>query len=450
MITGKVKVLIISVLLVSSGAGAAQAPAKLTLRQCLEYALENSHSMNICQLESKESAAKTKEISASVLPQVNASASMTDNLAIPVVMLPGEIIGMPGEMIPAELGVQYETNAAVQLSQVIFNPALFSGIKAARNAEELLQLKTKLTKEQLIFDVASVFYNILHSEQQLKSVKGNIALQDSLYAKTALRVKEELTREIDLNRIKVNITGLNVQLESLLAAIEQQKRYLQVLSGMSLNEPFSLDDSVLDEMSFPETALNGNEPFLAKTELALLQKHQELNALELKTVRMQYVPTLSFVASGAYQFQSEELQLGNKENWFKSAFIGLQLSIPLFDGFFKRHRITQIKLQRQKLESDWDYAKQSIQMEQENARTELLVSYRSMKAQEENFRLAEQVYGQCRLLYQEGLYNVTDLLQTENALREAQTAYIVELIRFKKAGLNLMKADGKLEELIEN
>jgi outer membrane protein TolC len=86
-------------------------------------------------------------------------------------------------------------------------------------------------------------------------------------------------------------------------------------------------------------------------------------------------------------------------------------------------------------------------MERRNALAELTVSYKSVKSQEENLRLAERVCEQSRKLFQEGLYSVTDLLQTENSLREAQISHISELIRFKKAGLNLMRAEGKLGEL---
>jgi outer membrane protein TolC len=436
-----------SVFLILTKIVTAQDFRELTLRQCLEYAIENSYSMNKARLESKESVVRTKEVRVSLLPQADASASLNDNLAIPVVMLPGEIIGQPGEMIPAELGVQYDAAVSVQLSQVIFNPVLFTGIKAARNAEELMQLKARMTREQLIFDVASVYYDILHSERQLHSITENIALQDTLLVKTALRVKEDLTRGIDLNRIKVNISGLKVQQERLSATVEQQKRYLQVLTGMPLDEPFSLDKAVLNKTEFPEIAPNGNASPLQKTEIDLLNKQLELNALELKSVRMEYVPTLSFIAAGAYQFQSEEFRFDNRENWFKSAYVGLRLSVPIFDGSSKHYRKTQLKLQGLQLENDVNQTKQSIQAERRNALSELSVSYRAMKSQEENFRLAEQVYEQSRLLYQEGLYSVTDLLQTENSLHEAQTTHISEIIRFKKAELNLMKANGTLLEL---
>jgi outer membrane protein TolC len=436
-------------IIIYTGTSKAQNPSTaLSLKECLEYAVESNHSMTKSRLESLETVAKRKETRASILPQVNASAALTDNLAIPVVMLPGEIIGQPGEMIPAELGVPYEASVAVQFSQVIFNPALFTSIQAARSAEELMKLKRKMTEEQLIYDVASVYYDILHSEQQLKSISGNLNLQDSLYAKTDLRVKEDLAREIDLNRIRVNISELKVRQEHLNTVIEQQKRYLQVLIGMPLNENLSLDNAVLTTIDCPEeTLLNDENRLSQRTELLLLQQQKQLNTLELKATQWQYAPTLSVVASGAYSFQSEALLLSDKEHWFKSAYIGLRLNIPLFDGASKHHSLTQIRLQRRILDNDLHSAEQSVRMEQRNALEELTVSYKSVKSQEENLRLAEKVYEQSRMLYQEGMYNVTDLLQTENSLRGAQIAHISEMIRFKKAELKWMKARGKLLEL---
>jgi outer membrane protein TolC len=251
-----------------------------------------------------------------------------------------------------------------------------------------------------------------------------------------------------MNRIKVNISDLKVKRERLYTVIEQQKRYLQVLMGMPLDDDFSLDNAALTEVDFPEIALTGDESMLfEKTELALLRRQKELNTLELKANRMQYSPTLSLVASGAYQFQSEKFRLNSKENWFKSAFIGLRLDIPVSDGMAKRHGAAQIRLRAMKLDNDLYDAEQSLRMERRNALAELTVSYKSVKSQEENLRLAEKVCEQSRKLYQEGLYSVTDLLQTENSLREAQISQISELIRFKKAELNLMKAEGKLGEL---
>jgi hypothetical protein len=65
------------------------------------------------------------------LPQINLSGSLDDNVALPKLVLPGEIIGQPGEQIPVEMGTQYVLDASARLEQVIFSPTFFAGIKNA-------------------------------------------------------------------------------------------------------------------------------------------------------------------------------------------------------------------------------------------------------------------------------------------------------------------------------
>ncbi|KAA6338885.1 hypothetical protein EZS27_013149 [termite gut metagenome] len=87
-------------------------------------------------------------------------------------------------------------------------------------------------------------------------------------------------------------------------------------------------------------------------------------------------------------------------------------------------------------------------MNYQNAIAQLKTIYESVQAQNENLQLAEKVYGQTILLYKEGLANLTDLLETENSLHEAKTAQTSEMIRYKKAKIDLLKANGTLENLL--
>ena len=90
----------------------------------------------------------------------------------------------------------------------------------------------------------------------------------------------------------------------------------------------------------------------------------------------------------------------------------------------------------------------SLQANLENAAAQLVVGYQSVKAQKENLHLAEKVYEQTTLLYAEGLANLTDLLETETSLREAQMLHVSEIIRYKKTEIDLMKAEGTLGNLL--
>jgi hypothetical protein len=92
--------------------------------------------------------------------------------------------------------------------------------------------------------------------------------------------------------------------------------------------------------------------------------------------------------------------------------------------------------------------KQVIQANLQSAAERLIVGYKSVKAQEENLRLAGKVYEQTTMLYAEGLANLTDLLETEISLREAQVLHVHEVIRYKKTEIDMMKAEGILGSLL--
>ena len=442
-------IIITSALAVSTlnTATAQDTPQKITLQQCLDFAVNNSYVMQRAALDVKEAAYKTKEVRAGVLPQVSGSGGLDDNILLPVMLLPGEIVGQPGTQIPAKIGTQYVVDLTARAEQVIFNPALFTGIKMARNSEELQRLRSRMNREELIYDVSAVFYDILSSVEEFDNIRYMLSRQDSLYLLMQDRVKEDLTREVDLNRIQVNITNLKVRCENIQTAIVQRKKYLQVLMGMSLNVDFDLDKSALPDLLLPSGASFGLPE--NKVELDILHKEKDLANLELKQIRAGYLPTLSAFVSGNYQLQSEKLNL-SQGPWFSSSLIGVRLSVPIFDGFSKHNQAMQTKMRMQKLKTDIDEAEQTIRMNYENATAQLTVSRQSVKAQEENLQLAEKVYCQTTLLYAEGLASLTDLLETETSLREAQILHVAEIIRYRKTEIDLMKAGGNLDLLLNN
>ncbi|MDR1022427.1 MAG: TolC family protein [Prevotellaceae bacterium] len=443
MTTRNLSIAIIAALLFSGSMKAQDNPQKFTLQQCLDFAVNNSYAVRRSNLDIREADYQKQEALAGVLPQVNASGSIDNNLAIAKVILPGEIVGQPGTTIAAEMGTKYVLDASARVEQVVFSSSLFTGIKIAKNSLELQKLRATMTGEELIFNVSYAYYDILNSVQELENISYMIGRQDSLYALTKRQVEESITREVDLNRLKVNLSNLRVRSENIQNAIAQQKRYLQILIGMSIEESIELDGS---EINSTAQAVQ-TPPLQSHTELEILAKQKDILDLEIRQIKSEYLPTLSFVASGGYQFQAENLRL-SKEPWFNSFLIGARLSIPVFDGFGKRSQVRQKRMQLQRLDTDIQEASQNIDMSYRNAQQQLGVSRKSVSAQNENLQLAEKVYSQTLLLYQEGMAGMTDLLETETSLSEAKTTYTAELIRYKKTEIDLLKAGGRLEELI--
>lgn len=417
-----------------------------SLKECLDFAVNNSYEMHKSNLEIQEADYQIGEAKSGILPQVNVNGGYDKYIALPSVVLPGEIIGQPGTQIPVQMGTKNELNISASLEQVIFSPSLFTGIKVAKNNLELQRLRNIMTKEEIIFDVSNTYYDILNSMKELESTRYILAKQDSLYALTEERVKEGFTREVDLNRIKVNLTNMRLRESNLLNTISQQKKYLQILMGMPIEDRLELDDSEIMQIEAQELHMVSTSQGI--TQLNMLEKQKTILELQKKQEQVKYLPSLSAVVSGGYQFQSDHLRL-TKDPWFNSLLVGVRLSIPVFDGLGKRNRIKQIQMQSQRMDYEIVKTRQEISMNFLNAKDQLEVSYKSVQAQSENLQLAEKIYQQTIMLYNEGLAGITDVLDTETTLQEAKTSYAMEIVKYRKTEIDLLKANGELETLLK-
>lgn len=417
-----------------------------SLKKCLDFAVNNSYEIHKSNLDVRESGYQKDEVQSGVLPQINANGGFDHYLALPSMVLPGEIIGQPGVKIPVQMGTKNELNLSASLEQVVFSPSLFTGIKIAKNNYELKQLLSVMTKEEIIFDVSNAYYDILCNIKELESIRYILAKQDSLYTLVRFRVEENITREVELNRMKVNLNNTKLRETNLLSIISQQKKYLQLLMGMPIEDTLELDTSemaLVNPPGFQTTGLSQEN-----TELNMLEKQKTIFELQEKQEKMKYLPSLSLIVSGGYQFQSDNLKL-TKDPWFNSMFIGARLSVPIFDGLGKRSRIKQIQMQAQKTDYEIAYTRQQISMNFLNANDQLHTSYESILSQFKNVKLAEKTYQQTVMLYHEGLANIMDVLDTETALYEARTSHVTEMVKYLKTELNLLKANGELETLLK-
>ena len=68
--------------------------------------------------------------------------------------------------------------------------------------------------------------------------------------------------------------------------------------------------------------------------------------------------------------------------------------------------------------------------------------------QNENKTLANQVYKQVKLQFDEGMASLTDLLNVESSLLEAENLFNQQLLKYKLAEVELLKATGKIKTLI--
>jgi outer membrane protein TolC len=261
---------------------------------------------------------------------------------------------------------------------------------------------------------------------------------------SAVQYQNGLIKKLDLDRLKVSKTNLQTDIDNLETAHQQQINRLKFYMNLPLSQEISLDTTMNKTGGLLSISKEVNL-FQNRTEYQLINKQQDLYHLELKNVRAGYFPTLAgFASYNTMAMRSEFNFFDGGKPWFQTNVVGLRLNLPIFDGLEKRAKAQRSKLHLAKVENEAALLEQSITMDIINANAKLINSRKALNAQQENRLLAEDVYTQTQFQYKEGLASMTDLLNAETSMRDAQSNYIKALVESLIADLELQKADGSL------
>ncbi|MDX5420608.1 MAG: TolC family protein [Hymenobacteraceae bacterium] len=421
---------------------------ELTLQESIQYALSNNQDVKKASYDEQIASQMIRETKSVGLPQVSANGGLDYFPALPTQILPGALAGQPGEDIPVQFGKDYNVKGNVQLTQLLFNKSYFVGLQAAKTTQDLYHLRKTMVQEDLIYNIGTAYLQALQTKEQFNTIEANLERLTQLEKIMQLQYENDLVKKVDVNRIKVSRINLENQKQSLQTAFEQQKNFLKFFMGMPLDQDIALQEATISLESVAQGAMDAETAAQNKTQFQLLNTQKQLTSLQEKNVRAGYYPTLS--AYGQYGYQTQRNELFNSSiPYFKTSVVGLQLSIPIFDGFKKDAQVKQAQLEQKKLEEDMSKFTENTAATLTNAVSQLQNSENAIAAQEQNVKLAQDVYDTTNQLYKEALSPLTDLLEAEVQLREAKTNLNNEVLKFKIAQLNYLQATGELETLIK-
>lgn len=430
----------------------ATAPIKtLTLKEAITYALENKADAKKAKLQVENSEYQIQEVRSRALPQITANGNLTYNPVIQTTVIDGSGFGQPGTIIQAAFGQPWISTAGVSLTQAIFDQAVFTGLKAAKSTREFYQINEQLTEEQVIERVANNYYQVYVQRQKL-------TLIDSTYKNTT-KVKDiikgqfenGLAKKIDLDRILVKLSNINTMRQQVLNAVQIQENALKFYMGMPIETQIEIPQKAFEvsPQSLTEVPNTAN-----RSEFVLLKKQEELLNFQKKSIEASYYPTLSLTAGYNYIGQGPKMPIGGKPvdgvYWSDFSSIGLNLRVPIFTGFSTRSKVRQADIKLRTIEADIDDTKLSLDLAYANAKTQIDNSLITIESQKENAQLAKEVLDNTRNNYVQGLAPLTDLLDAENSLTEAQNNYTTALLEYKLAEIQLIKSKGELKSLLNN
>jgi outer membrane protein TolC len=424
---------------------------ELTLQQCVQMAVDKNINVKTSRIDKEKSNYKKEESRAALLPKVNISAGFTDNIALPTTVLPGEFLGKPGTSIPVQMGSQFNTNAALSISQILYNQTAFTALKLTKKSAELSSLSVEKASEEIAFEVAKLYALSQTTAEQFKLISQNIKRTERLRDITKIIVENGVGKQVDLDRVNVNLENLYTQQSNTQLAQEQQLNMIKYMLDVPLEQTIVLTDTAAMPLLANEPILQSD--FSDHVNIRLLESQKELNVLNKKLINNGYLPTLSLSGQAAYQGLRNDFSTyfksGEANKWYPMASVSVNLSIPVFDGFEKRAKARQATMDLKKTEATLESTKENFSMNYKNALNNYMNNKDIVRRQKLNLALAEKVYKETALKYREGLAGMSSLLQDEMSLSSAQGGYLTALYNFKEAELKIMSLNGGIKQLFD-
>lgn len=427
-------------LIITFGAGlAASAQQSRSLKECIDYGLQHFGSMRVAQYQVETANQQARQALGQYLPQVSGTGNFTDNLKLQTTLLPAGFAGPEPRRI--SLGSKYQTNLSAQLTQTIYDKSLLIGIKANEANQKLADLSVRQTREEIIYNIASNYYQVFIVQQQIALLKDNLERTQQVLNILKLQRDNGVIQPIDYTNTEVSFNNTRSQLslsENNLALALNRLKYQM---GLPQEAELTLSDTLLLKKVPTVEEANFSAQSLISYQKA--NANLDLQRLQLLRTKAGYQPTLNFSASYGTLALGNQLADGFR-NFTGFGSIGLRLNIPIFDGFQRDAQIQQNRLTVMTQEEQLRLNTAAYQLQFSNAHTQIQKSKTNIENDDRTVKLAQEVYNITTLQYKQGTKSLTDLINADNSYRQAQSNYINSLINFYQARLDLEQSQGSL------
>ena len=420
----------------------------LSLDECLQMALSNNENLKNSFLEENVSKMTSREYLSVGFPQIQFETGLKYNFEIQksLIDISKFMPGVPeGTEQEVSFGQKYDGIMDLGINQMIFNGSYFVGLAASKTLIELSEKQTVRAKVDIIESVRKAYYVVLNTKERLSLVNSNLDRIESLLNDTEILYENGFVEKLDVDRIKVSFNNLNAE------KIKAERLYDLSLSVLKFQIGFPVNNKLSVKGSIEDVILSVNDydiqsfDYSDRIEHSILNTNKRLKSHELKNNRSQFLPQIYANLNYGFNTSSSEYDLFfNSNRWKKYGTVGLQVIVPIFDGLNKRSKINRSKIVIQQVENQIKFLERSIDLQINQNYIELKNAIESLNVSKDNLVLANEVYSVSEKKYKEGIGSNLEVLDSNNALKTAQTNYYNAYYQAIISKINLEKTLGIL------
>ncbi len=400
------------------------AQEKWTLRECIDYAMQNSITLKQAHLTKQTATETRKQSQAALFPSLSASSNQSFGYR------PWQSSGMAtvsnGTVNSSVTKTYYNGTYGINASWTLWNGNQnHNQVKANKLSEEQAELKIEQSANSIQEQIAQLYVQILYmneaigvNRESLDASKKNeergqemVNVGKMSKADLAQLSAQRAMEEYNLVEAESNLANYKLQLKQLLEITGEQ--------AFDVAMPTASDQQALASipsvMSVYEQALT-LRPEIKNTELAL-----QASDVQLKIARAGYLPTLSMTGGvGTSTTSNNSNKWGEQMKTNFDASAGIGISIPIFDQRKARTAVNKAKIQHEQALLDQQDQQKKLYSTIEGFWLDAQTNQEKFRAASATVESEQQSYDLLQEQFNLGLKNIVELLNGKVSLLQAQ------------------------------
>ncbi len=405
---------------------------KWTLKECVDYAIQNNISVKSSELDLKNVALNKKDALGNFMPNISANGSHSWNIGLNQNITTGLLENQTTQFTSAGLNANLDLFKGLQNQ----NQLRKSNLSIIASQYQLLKIQ-----EDVALNVANAYLQILFNKESLKVQKQQLAYNETQLKRTQDLVEAGVVPQGDLLDIKATVASDKQNLINAENALLISKLSLAQLLRLDNFKEFDISEEEINVLESP-VLLESYENVISKakenrTELKIAQSNLEIAQKDISIAKGAYLPSLIAFYSYSTRASYSDRIIGFQTNGTpildgplpvleqfdnnKGQNFGLQLSIPIFNGFAIRNNVQRSKVALERSKLNFEQTELDLERNVFTAYTDTKSSKESYNAALKTLEARELSFNYAKERYEVGLMNVFDFNQAQTLLINAQS-----------------------------
>ncbi len=428
----------------------------LTLSKAIQMALANNPDVKRALLATEDSDELVKIAYSNIYPNISSSLNYTRNIEIPVSFLPGEFFGgQPGTLVPVAFGTDNNWQGGFTVTQTLFRGETIIGLSSATVYRTVQDENFRAVSQQIVTQTRIAYYQVLVAKEQLRLQQSQIKRLEQNLSENQRRRDAGLVDEYAVLQLQVQLSNQKPLLIEAEYGLMEAYRNLKFIIGVPYAYDFEVEGNLNDfdilagedvnknnadikrvdqmnpftyqEQMINEALLSDNRGDLRTIDAQLDLKDQEITAIQSR-----FLPTLN--ATYNLQWSSAEPDAPTFfENKVRFQTLGINLSLPLFEGFKRVADVQRAQISRKDLEEQYRAGLLSAQNEVASASEDLNMAFETANARKIALDQAQEGYERAKLRFDNGLGSQIEVTEAEVQVRQAEVNYAVMVFNYLTA-----------------